>query len=99
MSTVDGIWSVVIKSPMGDQKANLTVKSDGDTFTGNLTGGMGSSDITDGKISGNTLTWTAGITVPMPMSLSCEATIDGDSITGSVKAGAFGSFPLTGARG
>jgi hypothetical protein len=38
------------------------------------------------------------ITVPMPMTLTNEATIDGDTITGSVTAGAFGSFPLTGTR-
>ncbi|MBA17487.1 MAG: hypothetical protein CMN73_14205, partial [Sphingomonas sp.] len=28
----------------------------------------------------------------------CEATVDGDSINGTVTAGAFGSFPLTGVR-
>ena len=26
------------------------------------------------------------------------ATVDGDALTGSVKAGAFGSFPITGTR-
>ena len=34
----------------------------------------------------------------MPMTLDCKATVDGDTITGSVGAGAFGSFPLTGSR-
>jgi hypothetical protein len=36
--------------------------------------------------------------VPMPMTLDCEATIDGDTLTGSVNAGAFGAMPLSGTR-
>ena len=38
------------------------------------------------------------MTVPMPMTLEGEATIDGDALTGSVKAGAFGTFPMSGTR-
>jgi hypothetical protein len=34
----------------------------------------------------------------MPMTLTCEATVDGDNIKGTVTAGAFGSFPLEGTR-
>jgi len=38
------------------------------------------------------------VSVPMPMTLDCEATIEGDTVTGTVAAGAFGSFPLSGTR-
>jgi hypothetical protein len=38
------------------------------------------------------------MTVPMPMTLEGEATVDGDTLTGTVKAGAFGSFPINGTR-
>jgi hypothetical protein len=34
----------------------------------------------------------------MPMTLDCHATAEGDTLTGSVGAGAFGSFPLSGTR-
>jgi hypothetical protein len=34
----------------------------------------------------------------MPMTLDCEATIDGDTLVGTVGAGAFGSFPMNGTR-
>ncbi|MBN8806731.1 MAG: hypothetical protein J0I47_00615 [Sphingomonas sp.] len=98
MMAVDGTYETVVKSPMGDQKATLTVKSDGDTWTGTQAGAMGSMDITDGKVDGDKLTWSVAITVPMPMTLTNEATVDGDTITGTVTAGAFGSFPLTGTR-
>nr|WP_295672277.1 hypothetical protein [Sphingomonas sp.] len=98
MADVDGTWETIVKSPLGDQKSTLTVNSDGDSFTGSNAGAMGSVDITDGKVAGNTITWTMKMTVPMPMTLDCSATIDGDTITGSVGAGAFGSFPMTGTR-
>ncbi|WP_448502982.1 hypothetical protein [Sphingomonas sp.] len=97
MANVDGNWDTVVKSPMGDQKATLSVQSSGDSFTGNFSGGMGTSDVT-GAVDGDTLKWKMDISVPMPMTLDCEATVDGDSMNGKVTAGAFGSFPLEGKR-
>jgi hypothetical protein len=96
--SVAGSYECVLKSPMGDQKSTMTVNVDGDSWTGTNTGAQGSLDITDGKVDGNTITWSMSITVPMPMKLEGTATIDGDTLTGSVKAGAFGSFPLSGTR-
>ncbi len=96
--SVAGTYDCVIKSPMGDQKSKFTVAVDGDSFTGGMAGGMGSMEVEGGAVSGNTLTWKMNMTVPMPMTLDCDATIDGDSITGNVKAGAFGTFPLIGTR-
>jgi hypothetical protein len=98
MSQVDGEWDCVTKSPLGEQKSVFTIKSDGNTFTGQQAGQMGSLDVIDGKVDGNKLTWKMDMKVPMPMTLDCSATIEGDTLTGQVGAGAFGSFPLTGTR-
>ncbi|MFN4038988.1 MAG: hypothetical protein ACK4IB_06605 [Erythrobacter sp.] len=97
--SVAGTWNTVVKSPMGDQTGTLTVVVDGDSFSGQMAGGMGSMDVVDGKVDGNTLTWKMNMVVPMPMTLDCEATVDGDTITGAVNAGAFGAMPLSGTRG
>ena len=97
MADVDGTWDCTVKSPLGDQKMTLTVKSEGATFTGTVAGAMGSSDVS-GEVSGNTLRWAQQVTVPMPLTLDCTATAEGDAMTGSVGAGAFGSFPLSGTR-
>ena len=97
MADVDGSYDCTVKSPLGDQNMTLTVKADGGTFSGTASGAMGASDVS-GTVAGNTLTWQQQMTVPMPMTLDCTATVDGDSVTGDVKAGAFGSFPLTGKR-
>ncbi|HEX4846688.1 MAG TPA: hypothetical protein VFV30_00970 [Novosphingobium sp.] len=96
--SVAGTYECVTKTPMGDQKSDVTIVVDGDTFTGTNAGAMGSMEMENGKVDGNKLTWTMKMTVPMPMTLEGEATIDGDTLTGGVKAGAFGTFPITGTR-
>ena len=96
--SVAGTYECVTKTPMGDQKSDVTIVVDGDTFSGTNAGAMGSMTMEDGKIDGNKLTWTMNMTVPMPMTLEGEATVDGDAITGTVKAGAFGAFPMSGTR-
>ena len=97
MAEVDGTWDTTVKSPLGDQKMTVTVHTDGAAFTGTNAGAMGSTEIS-GAVDGNTIRWTMSITVPMPMTLDCVATADGDTLTGTVGAGAFGSFPLSGTR-
>ncbi len=98
--SVAGTYDTVVKSPMGDQKGTFTVVpgEDGNTFTGSMAGGMGSMDVKDGKINGDELTWAMDMTVPMPMTLNCKATVNGDQLTGTVNAGAFGDMALTGER-
>ena len=97
MADVDGTWDCVVKSPLGDQKTTLTVKSEGSTFTGTNAGAMGSTDVS-GTVDGNTLAWKLSVTVPMPLTLDCQATVEGDTLNGTVGAGAFGSFPMMGKR-
>jgi len=98
MSNVAGAYDCVTKSPMGDQKSVFTVTVDGDSFTGSNAGGMGALDVENGKVDGNKLNWTMNMKVPMPMTLECEATVDGDTLTGSIKAGPFGSMAMSGTR-
>ncbi len=96
--SVAGTYEVVTKTPMGEQKSTLTVHVDGDSFTGSNNGPMGALDITDGKVDGDTISWSSQITNPMPMQIDCKATVDGDAISGTVTAGMFGSFPMNGHR-
>ena len=95
---VDGKWDIVINSPLGAQKASLEFKTDGAVLTGTQQAAQGSGPLENGKVDGNTLTWSAKITNPMPLTLDFTGTIEGDKLSGSVKAGAFGSFPFSGNR-
>jgi hypothetical protein len=96
--SVAGSYTCVTKTPMGDQTSTVTIVVDGDTFTGTNSGPMGSLTLENGKVDGNRLTWKMQMTSPMPMTLEGDATVDGDTLTGSVKAGPFGSFPMNGTR-
>ena len=98
--SVAGSYECLTKTPMGDQTSTLTVVpgDDGTTFTGSNAGPMGSLDVIDGKIDGNTLTWKMEMIVPMPLTLDCTATIDGDTLTGTVNAGMFGDMAMSGTR-
>ncbi len=98
MANVDGDWDCVTRTPLGDQVAVLTVRSAGDTFTGAMSSPLGSLDVTDGRVSGDTLSWKMAMTVPFPMMLDCKATVSGDALEGGVTAGAFGTSPLSGRR-
>ena len=97
MAGVDGTYDCTVKSPLGDQKMTLTVRSDGNAFSGTVSGAMGASDVS-GEVRGEQISWKQQMTVPMPMTLDCQGTVEGDKIDGTVGAGAFGSFPLSGTR-
>jgi len=97
--SVDGTWNVVVKSPMGDQPSTLTLKADGGTLTGTASAQGNTNDIANGKVDGDTVSWSNSITTPFPMTLEFSGKVDGDSLSGSVKAGSFGSFPFAGTRG
>lgn len=97
--SVAGTYDCVTKTPMGDQKSTFTVVDNGDgTFSGLNAGAMGSMEVEEGKVDGNSLTWKMKMTVPMPMTLEGSAAIEGDALTGSVNAGAFGSMAMSGTR-
>ncbi len=95
--SLDGAWKTKINSPMGVQEGELSINTSGDSFSGTMKSRQGEQAIS-GSVSGDTATWSAQITQPFPMTLEFTVTASGDSMTGSVKAGAFGSSPLTGER-
>lgn len=98
--SVDGKWNITVNSPMGPQKSELNLKADGGTLTGSGTGpGGAATSIADGKVDGDNVSWKVSVTSPMPMTLEFAGTVAGDTLNGNVKAGNFGSFPFTGARG
>ena len=95
--SADGNWKITIQSPMGAQEVEASITTNGDTFTGKTSGRMGEQTI-EGKVDGDTLTWSSSISQPMPMTLEFTATVAGDTLSGNVKLGAFGNAPLSGVR-
>ena len=95
--SADGNWKLTLNTPMGAQSLTASIKTNGDSFTASTKGPMGEQEVS-GKVDGDTLTWSATITQPMPMTLEFTAKVSGDTMTGSAKLGSFGSAPLSGER-
>ena len=95
---VDGNWNLTMSTPMGERKATLSLKSSGGTLTGTQGAEGNSTEIFDGSVSGDDVTWNISITNPMPLTLNFTGKVSGDSMSGEVGIGPMGSFPFTGTR-
>jgi hypothetical protein len=97
--SADGTWKLTMQTPIGERKSTLALQSADGRLTGKMTGDEGNAtDIYDGKVSGNGAAWKADIKSPMPLTLAFTGTVDGDKMSGTVSAGAIGSWPFTGTR-
>jgi len=96
--SADGTWNTTINTPMGAQNGTLELNVDGNDLSGKMSSPQGEMAIENGAIDGDSLSWKAAITAPMPMTLEFSATVDGDAITGTVKLGAFGEAEFSGTR-
>jgi hypothetical protein len=98
--SADGTWKLVMKTPLGERKATLALKEAGGVLSGKMTGDEGNStDIFEGKASGDDISFKAAIKSPMPLTLEFKGTVAGDKIAGTVGASGVGSWPFSGTRG
>src|SRR5215831_6049733 len=98
---VDGTWTGTIATPVGDLPVSFTFKADGAKLTGTTLGFDGSPvPIMDGKIDGNTITFTVTFDLGgMPFMLSYKGIVSPEKINMSGEA--FGmpfEFVLTKAK-
>ena len=97
----DGSWNVTMSTPMGAQQTTLTLATSGTALSGSLDAPppLGKVEFSDGTADGDNLTWKANLTAPMPMTLEFTAVVSGDTISGHVKMGNFGTSNFEGTRG
>jgi len=94
-----GTWNMSMKSPIGEQKAVLTLDDSGGTLTGTLGSGTDTTPLTEAAVDGASVRFDAKVTKPMPITLGFSGTLAGDTITGEVKFGGFGAGPFTATKG
>ncbi|HEY0328741.1 MAG TPA: hypothetical protein VGC77_06525 [Rhodopseudomonas sp.] len=95
---VDGTWTIVMTTPMGDRQATLALQSSGTTLTGTQSADGDSGEIFDGTVNGDEVAWKLSITNPMPLTLAFTGKVSGDAIEGEMGIGPMGSFPFKGTR-
>ena len=96
--SADGTWNLTMQTPMGERRSTLTLATSGGSLTGSQEAEGNTTEITDGSVSGNDVSWKVAITNPMPLTLTFTGTVDGDTLNGSADTGMFGSFPFEGTR-
>ena len=93
-----GTWNIVMKTPMGDREAVMTLSEDGGSLSGTMEADGNTIDVQDGKVADGRGTWKADLTQPMPITLEFDVGVDGDALDGTVKLGMFGSSSVSGTR-
>jgi hypothetical protein len=98
--SLTGTWKLSIATPMGQQKAELDLVQNGpDEVTGVTRNDHDEAmPLIDPKLKGNKLTWKSNFTKPVKVTATMELVFDGDSVTGTAKAGIFPALKIVGKR-
>jgi len=99
--TASGTWELTIDSPLGKQRALITLARNSDDSWQGTARDLGSgeeSQLTDISVKGDKVAWRQQITKPMKLKLSYDLTLEGDKLTGKVKAGMFPASKVVGER-
>jgi hypothetical protein len=97
--SADGNWSLKMATPMGERQSTLSLKTNGSTLEGSQLADGNSTEIFDGTVNGDVISWKVSIADPMAMTLEFTGRINGDEISGNVKLGHFGTSSFSGNRG
>jgi hypothetical protein len=82
---------------VGKQTFTAVLTREEETLLGTVTNSTGTHTVTEGTVKGDQVSWVLR-NAAMGMDLAFTGTVVGDDVTGHVKAGAFGRFPVTGTR-
>ena len=97
---VNGKWSATMTALGGTWEVGLDLKVDGDHLRGVFVmPPMTPFELEEGTVVGDTLMWATKVDEPVPMTIRFSAVVKGDSITGTLDAGTYGSGEFRGARG
>ena len=98
VGSLTGTWNLSIETPVGTQSAVLELTERNGIVEGIATGNGESTPLLDPVLDGNRLTLKQSTTRPIPLNLTFEVFIDGDSLTGTAKAGTMAPSKVTGTR-
>jgi hypothetical protein len=98
VSTFAGSWDVTIATPIGNLAVVFEITEQDGAVQGIARSEDETVDFLDPVADGNRLTWTQEVTTPMQLKLNFDVTVDGDTMTGTSKAGFIPASQLTGSR-
>ena len=96
-ASIDGAWAMRMSTPMGMQEMVGHFRTEGTALSGELESAEGSQGFT-GTVEGSRLKFDLAVEKPMKITLKYDLMVEGDSISGKVKMGMFGSSKISGER-
>lgn len=94
-----GTWALNLVSPQGPMDITMTLNQSGNSFSGSMTSMMGTTDISEGQITGRTVSWSMTIQMGgQAITLNYRGEVDGNRMTGTAELGSFGSATFTAER-
>jgi hypothetical protein len=96
--SVEGTWDLSIATPIGKIKVVVELRRKSGVLTGTAHGAGEEVPLAGIAVDGDRLTWQQAITKPMRLNLAFALTVDGDTLTGTAKAGRLPPAKVTGQR-
>ncbi|KWT57197.1 hypothetical protein ADL21_36000 [Streptomyces albus subsp. albus] len=96
--SVEGTWDLSVSTPIGKIKAVAEFRREDGVLVGTAHGTGEEIPLSEVVLDGDRLTWKQSITKPMRLNLAFAVTVDGDTLTGTSKAGRLPASKVTGER-
>ena len=96
--SVEGTWDLSTSTPIGRIKAVVELHREEGALTGTAHGAGEEVPLDSLTLDGNRLTWKQAVTKPVRLNLAFTVNVDGDTLTGTAKAGRLPASKVTGLR-
>jgi hypothetical protein len=96
--TATGIWQLAIATPLGTLAVVLELREQEGQLVGTARSDAETVPLVHPVLEGNRLTWTQSVTRPMRLNLKFDVLIQGDTLSGTSKAGVLPASKVTGTR-
>jgi hypothetical protein len=91
---INGVWEMTIQTPQGEMTADATFVQDKDAIKFTMPGPQGMEMKGEGTVKDKDVEWTVTISGGMgEFVLVFKGKVDGETMSGEVQAGDFGSSP------
>jgi hypothetical protein len=99
MAQVAGTWTMTVNGPQGALTSTMTLTQTGDAIDGTIISEFGNAAISDGRVNGRTLSWTASLQMGNERTtVNFEAEVDNNRMTGRLRGAEMGTMTFTAER-
>jgi hypothetical protein len=96
--SVEGFWNLSISTPIGQMKAVIELHRQEGVLTGTARGAGEEVPLYEVILDGDRLTWKQAVTKPLRLNLAFDVRVDGNTLSGTSKAGRLPSSKVVGER-